>query len=99
MNKQLNATFSKKKTELKATLTHVRKATICVDCWSKKELTASYLNLPACFFLSLNQQSMSRYTKCETNRTSTHCQVTNQNHNIMFERMEADEKKSNKDNF
>ena len=46
----MNDQFASKSEQLKNLLAVARRVTICLDGWTKKGLTASYLGISACFF-------------------------------------------------
>lgn len=50
VNNLFGAKMEKAKHKLKETLTDVRKLTLCVDGWSKRGLTASFIGVSACFY-------------------------------------------------
>lgn len=50
MNKLMRNQFVLGSAKLKERLTMVRKVTICIDGWSKKGLSVSYLGISACYF-------------------------------------------------
>ncbi len=50
MNKLLTTKFETNMSTLKENLKRVRTTTICIDCWTKKGLTSSYLGISACYF-------------------------------------------------
>jgi len=50
MNKLLNKIWFKGKAHLKQMLVESRRVTICLDGWTKKGLTSSFLGISACFY-------------------------------------------------
>lgn len=50
MNRSLAERYEADKAALKVILQQVRTTSICVDCWTKKGLTSSYLGISARFF-------------------------------------------------
>lgn len=50
MNKLMRNQFVLRSAKLKERLTRARKVTICLDGWSKKSLSVSYLGISACYF-------------------------------------------------
>jgi hypothetical protein len=56
MNKLLSERFQSSSLKLKELLRHARKITICLDGWSQKGLSASFLGISACFFDATTNQ-------------------------------------------
>ncbi|XP_065664432.1 E3 SUMO-protein ligase ZBED1-like [Hydra vulgaris] len=50
LNKRINERFLRQSAQLKDLINHTRKVTICLDGWTKKGLTASFLGVSACFY-------------------------------------------------
>lgn len=50
VNNLIGAKMEQAKEKLKEILRDVRKVTICVDGWTKRGLTASFMGLSACFY-------------------------------------------------
>lgn len=50
INKLMREQFQQLSVKLKGVLSHARKVTICLDGWSKKNLSSSFLGISACYF-------------------------------------------------
>uniref|UniRef100_A0A3P9J2Q6 DUF659 domain-containing protein n=1 Tax=Oryzias latipes TaxID=8090 RepID=A0A3P9J2Q6_ORYLA len=50
VNNLIGAKMDKAKQKLKDIIKEARMVTICVDCWSKRGLTASFMGVSACFY-------------------------------------------------
>ena len=56
MNRLMRDQFAIRSDKLKERLTKARKVTICLDGWSQKGLTVSYLGISACYFDPITSQ-------------------------------------------
>lgn len=56
MNRLMTDQFAVRSAKLKERLMKARKMTICLDGWSKKGLTVSYLGISACYFDPITSQ-------------------------------------------